>query len=88
VRGEERIIVEVEGTTSGGEQVLLTPNEVDVQREHHPRNALVVVHSVELVRSSGPPEAKGGTLVMHAPWEIDDVRLRPVGFQYFVAGLP
>jgi hypothetical protein len=56
----ETIIVEVKGTTSKDASILLTANEVKVQREQYPRNALVIVHSIVLDRRSKPPTASRG----------------------------
>jgi hypothetical protein len=85
-RGGERLIVEVKGTTSTGDQIVITRNEVAAQRAHFPNNALIVVHSVELMRASSSPEADGGELLMRTPWQIEEDRLRPLAFQYAVSG--
>ncbi|MFC7541783.1 protein NO VEIN domain-containing protein [Siccirubricoccus deserti] len=79
-QGEE-IIVEVKGTTSAGSQILLTRNEVQAHRRHHPHNALVVVHSIELIREASGPTASGGELLMVSPWLIEDDQLTPIAYQ-------
>jgi hypothetical protein len=59
-RNGEKLIVEVKGTTSTGDQIVITRNEVAIQRAHHPNNALVVVHSINLEpapAAQGPREA-------------------------------
>jgi hypothetical protein len=73
------LVVEVKGTTTAGRQVVLTRNEVQIQRRHFPANALVVVHSIEL-RREGNPEAEGGDLVMLSPWSINDEQLQPLAY--------
>lgn len=83
-RGDEALTVEVKGTTSIGEQIVVTRNEVAVHRARHPHNALIVVHSIILARTSGRPTAAGGQLVMVSPWQINEERLRPLAFQYAV----
>jgi hypothetical protein len=83
-RASEEMIVEVKGTTSIGEQIVLTKNEVAVHRARHPNNALIIVHSITLTRSPGNPSAEGGELVMLSPWEIVESQLRPLAFQYTV----
>ncbi|MFD7369277.1 MrcB family domain-containing protein [Nocardiopsis alba] len=81
-RGDERLHVEVKGTTSEGAQVILTRAEVEKQREFAPHNALVVVHSIELDRTVSPPEAKGGVLHCTSPWEIREQHLKVVSYVY------
>ena len=83
-RGSEELIVEVKGTTSTGEQIVITRNEVAVQRARHPNNALIVVHSINLTRSAVDPKVNGGELLIFCPWTIDEGRLRPLVFQYAV----
>jgi MrcB-like, N-terminal domain/Domain of unknown function (DUF3883) len=83
-RASEEMIVEVKGTTSTGEQIVLTKNEVAVHRARHPNNALIVVHSITLTRTPDTPSAEGGTLFMLSPWEIVESQLQPLAFQYTV----
>ncbi|MFD8631352.1 MrcB family domain-containing protein [Streptomyces sp. NPDC059533] len=79
-RGEERLHVEVKGTTSEGTQVILTRSEVERQRELAPHNALVVVHSINLDRSTEPPSATGGVLHCTSPWIIEDDSLTVISY--------
>ncbi|MGW2610821.1 MrcB family domain-containing protein [Streptomyces mirabilis] len=79
-RGQEKLHVEVKGTTSNGSQVILTRAEVERQREFAPNNALVVVHSIDLDRNVDPPLATGGTLHCTSPWLIDDDSLTVVSY--------
>ncbi|GAA3028516.1 DUF3578 domain-containing protein [Kitasatospora albolonga] len=82
-RGDsERLHVEVKGTTSAGEQVVLTRAEVERQREFFPENALVVVHSIALDGSEGEPRASGGVLTCVSPWWIEDEDLSVVSYLY------
>ncbi|MFC9437353.1 MrcB family domain-containing protein [Nocardia sp. NPDC057030] len=80
--GSEKVYVEVKGTVSRGEQVILTYNEVEHHLEVHPNNALVVVHSIDLDRKQTPPVASGGTVVVHQPWQINVTMLRPISYRY------
>jgi hypothetical protein len=75
--------VEVKGTTSHGETVVLTANEVRVQRECFPRNALIVVSEIVLTRGD-PPSTAGGVLRYVSPWTIIEADLAPTGFTYTV----
>jgi hypothetical protein len=79
--GDKKMIVEVKGTTSTGGEIVITRNEVEMQRARHPNNALIVVHSINLLRSSAPPKAQGGELLMCSPWKIEDSQLRPIAFR-------
>jgi hypothetical protein len=58
-QGEEKMIVEVKGTTSTGDEIVVTHNEVQVQRTRHPNNALIVVHTIDLVRTPEVPKVLG-----------------------------
>src|SRR5262249_31683385 len=80
-QGGQEVIVEVKGTTSTGEEIAVTHNEVEVQRGRHPNNALIVVHSIDLVRAPEPPKANGGKLLMLSPWKIEESHLRPIAFR-------
>jgi MrcB-like, N-terminal domain/Domain of unknown function (DUF3883) len=83
-QGGKKMIVEVKGTTSTGDEIVVTRNEVETQRARHPNNALIVVHSVNLVRSPSPPKASGGELFMRSPWQIEETELRPIAFRCMV----
>lgn len=77
------MIVEVKGTTSIGEKIVMTRNEVAAHRSHHPHNALIIVHSIDLQRLLPEnPKADGGILLMLSPWEIVESQLRPLAFEY------
>ncbi|MFE3758019.1 MrcB family domain-containing protein [Nocardia tengchongensis] len=84
----ETLYVEVKGTTSLGEEVILTRGEVEHHRTHYPNNALVVVHSIVLDRSGPTPVASGGELVVIREWDITDDALTPVSFRYRVPKQP
>ncbi|MEV0078638.1 DUF3578 domain-containing protein [Nocardia neocaledoniensis] len=79
-KGDETIFVEVKGTASLGEQIIVTRAEVEHHRRH-PNNALVVVHSIRLSRETGTPVASGGQVVVRQPWEIDDAALTVVSYR-------
>jgi hypothetical protein len=80
-QGGQEMIVEVKGTTSTGEQIAVTYNEVEAHRDRHPNNALIVVHSIDLMRAQEPPKANGGKLLMLSPWKIEESHLRPIAFR-------
>jgi hypothetical protein len=76
--------IEVKGTISLGEKVVLTRNEVLLHRQEHPNNALIVVSQIDLDRSE-PPTAKGGKVLFISPWEIVDRDLEPLGYEYSIS---
>lgn len=79
-RNGEEWVIEVKGTTGRARSVLLTRNEVDLHRTCHPRNILLIVHSLRLTADG--TKAEGGELVVHFPWEMQESQLSPVGFEY------
>ncbi|MEV5793172.1 DUF3578 domain-containing protein [Streptomyces sp. NPDC052192] len=79
-RGDEKLHVEVKGTTSDGSQVILTRAEVEWQRKFAPDNALVVVHSIKLDRTVEPATATGGVLHCTSPWTIEDESLTVISY--------
>lgn len=74
--------VEVKGTTSDGEFVVLTRNEVQHARTSGSSALLVVAH-VTLARGS-EPKASGGEVRFFQPWAVSDDDLRPIAFSYAV----
>jgi Domain of unknown function (DUF3883) len=77
--------VEVKGTTSRGEKVLLTRNEVAHARGTDAGLALYVL--VGMVLEAGDePKAGGGVEVILHPWELDESGLRPLGYEYTLGG--
>lgn len=78
------ITVEVKGTTSAGEKVVLTRNEVKLHLKEFPNNALIVVSKIKLVKGDSPI-ASGGTLTVLLPWKIDESMLDALGYEYPVS---
>jgi hypothetical protein len=82
-RNEEKLFVEVKGTQSHGEKVVLKRNEVKLHRKEYPNNALIVVKGIILERGE-LPTATGGELIVIMPWTIEESDLDPIGFDYTV----
>lgn len=79
--------VEVKGTQSTGEAVILTANEIQEARsaaELSLPTDLVIVHNVVLDRSNGASVASGGTLRKIEDWLPEDDDLFPTQFRYRV----
>lgn len=83
-RGSERWTVEVKGTTSMGEAVVLTRGEVEHHEKAFPNNALVVVRGIELVRSTSTTKVTGGQLREIQPWHISPHALKVISYKYEV----
>jgi hypothetical protein len=81
-RGVEHVDVEVKGTTTAGESVLLTPNEVEHARAAFPNTALVVVRDITLHDDGSG--ASGGVLGVIRPWRPQADDLEPLGYIYVV----
>ncbi|MGY1830154.1 protein NO VEIN domain-containing protein [Geodermatophilus sp. SYSU D01180] len=79
----EYLFVEVKGTVSAGEEIILTKAEVDLHRKHFPNTALIVVHSITLERGD-KPVASGGILNIVSPWLPDEADLTPIAYRYAV----
>jgi hypothetical protein len=75
----------VKGTTSAGERVLLTRNEVAQARAEYPNTALFVLADVAVVKEAdGRPLARGGRPVVLEPWMPGDGDLEAIAFEYKV----
>jgi hypothetical protein len=76
--------VEVKGTTSDGEVVLLTRNEVE-HAGRFPHVALFVLSDIRLTRSpAGEIAASGGRAYVIDPWRPTRERLEPLAYRYEV----
>jgi hypothetical protein len=74
---------EVKGSTGSGETIILTKNEVSIQKELYPHNGLVVVSGIELNRGE-VLSVNGGNLYFLSPWVIDESRLKAISYDYKV----
>jgi hypothetical protein len=87
VKGGEEKHVEVKGTTTMGQEVILTPNEVHHARTHTD-TALFVLTQIDIERTQdGGVRASGGIPIVLDPWIIAHGVLRPVGFRYELPGV-
>ena len=78
--------IEVKGTISLGEKVVLTKNEVLLHKQEHPNNALIVVSEINLDRSESP-SVKGGKVLFISPWKIIESDLEALGYDYRISGM-
>lgn len=76
-------IVEVKGSTSAAEKILLTSGEVKSHRDRYPNNFLYIQAGMTLVK--GPtPTASGGTPKVIESWKPDDADLEVTAYRYTV----
>jgi len=77
----ETLFVEVKGSRSPARSVLLTPNEVDHARSHHPNTALAVVHGIK-IDATAKAMCSGGKLEVHERWRPDRKDLTVTTYAY------
>jgi hypothetical protein len=79
----EELHVEVKGTTSDGQQILLTANEVEHARYRYPHVALFVLTNIKIERTStGELRPGGGEKLPIDPWNVGEGTLTPLAFKY------
>jgi hypothetical protein len=81
--GDSVIHVEVKGTTTTGEEVLLTPNEVTFADQHPTSMALFIVSGIQ-VSEDDPPTASAGAEIEIQPWTIERKHITPICYSYVV----
>jgi hypothetical protein len=80
INGEEWHI-EVKGTQTKGESVLLSRNEVTHARTH-PRTALFIVSEIVVTLSEDGVQTAGGNVQRFHPWDIEAGSLTPTGYEW------
>ena len=80
LRGSEQLYVEVKGTRTKGEGVILTANEVGFARKNRANMVLFVVQSIEV---HGKKLTKGFDRIIK-PWDVDKGELASISFRYKV----
>lgn len=72
--------VEVKGTQTTGETIILTKNEVDLSRNYGDKMSLFLVHSIVMNEKS--VKKGSGVVYIIDPWKVDDDRLTPISYTY------
>ena len=81
-KADERLFVEVKGTTGTGVKVILTAGEVEHARQHSRNCALIIVSRIQLdVRDPAKPKASGGVVQVLRPWEAPAEQLRAIAYE-------
>jgi hypothetical protein len=81
-KGDGELHIEVKGTMSSGNSVLLTRNEVAHARQNRERAVLVIVAGIELSTINGRPRPRGGDMRVVQPWDVDTGALSPTQYEY------
>jgi hypothetical protein len=80
-KGREVLRVEVKGTQTDGDSVILTPNEVSNAKKH--LTALFVLHTIKWLKIGGEALPTGGKHRVLNPWQIDTHgKLQPLSYVY------
>lgn len=83
-RDGQKLYVEVKGTTTTGEAVILTKNEVRHHRNNPGEACLIVVRDIIMLEDVDEPTCTGGIREMWLPWTIGDEHLTPMAYEYQV----
>jgi hypothetical protein len=86
-RGDERLCVEVKGTTQPPKSVLVSRNEVSFALANPDSAALFVLSNIEIEMRDGIPIARGGKATWLEPWTVELDRLSATGYNYALDGL-
>ncbi|WAC20895.1 DUF3883 domain-containing protein [Luteolibacter sp. SL250] len=81
-KGEERVKIEVKGTTSNlCDAILMTRNEVELHRIEKGQTALFIVYGIKISGLGDSRIASGGTLEVLWAWEIDSCVVEPTAYR-------
>jgi hypothetical protein len=86
-RGDDRLCVEVKGTTQPPKSVLVSRNEVAFALANPQCAALFVLSDIRVSTQGGAPIASGGTPMVIEPWKVELERLSATGYNYALDGL-
>ncbi len=88
-RDDERLYVEVKGTTGDGEIVTLTRNEVEHARRYPDQTTLFLLHDVHVEPGvDGKLRAIGGSARIFQPWSPEEENLIGIANRYTVHKRP
>lgn len=82
VREDETLYVEVKGTQTDGEGIILTSGEVEFNRRNSKHMVLYVLKSIQ-VSKDHKKLSKGVPVVIH-PWVVEEKALNPLSYKYEV----
>jgi hypothetical protein len=79
-KNQDLLYVEVKGTRTNGEAIVLTAGEVEFARRHKGQTALFLVHSITV--SENKQVATNGQNRLIESWDVAEGSLRPVSYLY------
>lgn len=85
-RNGRQYYVEVKGTQTKGDAVILTKNEVEHANRNPGNSIMVIVHDLK-IKDGDPPMADGGEVEVLECWEIEQEDLTALQYQWKVPGL-
>lgn len=85
-RRREVLYVEVKGTQTDGNEVILTKNEVHLARQNEDKMVLFILHSIDASKFGNGGTLTGGTRSLIRPWIVDEGVLTPMSFKYRHSG--
>jgi hypothetical protein len=81
-KGEEKLKVEVKGTTSDScDAIVMTANEVRLHTLEMGATGLIMVSRIRLRKEDGKPVAEGGQVESLMSWDIRDWQSEPIAFR-------
>lgn len=83
-QGDTTLYIEVKGTTTSGQEVILTANEVGHHLANHPNTCLAIVRNIILLRDAEEPSCTGGELKVFLDWKPELQDLKPLAYSYSV----
>jgi hypothetical protein len=83
-RGDERRRIEVKGSQSDGQSVMLTGNEVEAAKAGPEPTDLFVLSQIAVGIMDGNPVPSGGTMRLIADWRPSAKDLTPTEYRYVV----
>jgi len=78
------LYIEVKGTSTSGEKILLTKNEVRHAQRYSKQMVLFILKNVQVTKQGGSYATTGGNPHILSPWTIEDNDLTCLSFSYQV----
>lgn len=86
-RRQEVLFIEVKGTQTDGDEIILTANEVEFARSHKSQMGLFILRSIQVAEVDGKFRLTGGEKRLVLPWDMDPECLKPQSYIYQVPTL-
>lgn len=79
-KGKKTKYVEVKGTQTKADSIILTKNEVEMSQNHGNEMLLFIVHSIVMGKKS--VKKNSGSIKIIDPWKLDEDNLMPLSYSY------